>query len=70
MPAPGGSRVRHNGSDGASAILTASPPVWQVEAKTAFLESKGVDAFTIAQAACVSLADYEAFGPVQTEKYA
>ena len=34
------------------------------------LESKGVDAFTIAQAACVSLADYEAFGPVQTEKYA
>ena len=44
--------------------------VWQVEAKTAFLESKGVDAFTIAQAACVSLADYEAFGPVQTEKYA
>ena len=44
--------------------------VWQVEVKTAFLESKGVDAFTIAQAACVSLADYEAFGPVQTEKYA
>ena len=34
MPAPGGSWVRHSGSDGASAILTASPPVWQVEAKT------------------------------------
>ena len=55
---------------GASGRSEAARRRAQVEAKTAFLESKGVDAFTIAQAACVSLADYEAFGPVQTEKYA
>jgi hypothetical protein len=43
---------------------------WQVEAKAAFLASKGVDAYAISQAACVSGGMYECFGPVQTEKYA
>ena len=42
---------------------------WQVEAKAAFLASKGVDAYAIAQSACVSGGMYESFGPVQTEKY-
>ena len=42
---------------------------WQVEAKAAFLASKGVDAYAIAQSACVSGGMYECFGPVQTEKY-
>ena len=41
-----------------------------VEAKAAFLASKGVDAYAISQAACVSGGMYECFGPVQTEKYA
>ena len=41
----------------------------QVEAKAAFLASKGVDAYAIAQAACVSGGMYECFGPVQTELY-
>ena len=45
------------------------PCVWQVEAKAAFLASKGVDAYAIAQAACVSGGMYECFGPVQTELY-
>jgi len=42
---------------------------WQVEAKAAFLASKGVDAYAISQSACVSGGMYERFGPVQTEKY-
>jgi len=40
-----------------------------VEAKASFLASKGVDAYAIAQAACVSGGMYECFGPVQTELY-
>ena len=40
-----------------------------VEAKATFLESKGVDAYAIAQASCVSLDPYEAFGPVMWDVY-
>lgn len=40
-----------------------------VEAKATFLESKGVDAYAIAQASCVSLGAYDAFGPVMWELY-
>lgn len=36
-----------------------------VESKAAFLASKGVDAFTIAQAGCTSLGQYDCFGPVK-----
>ena len=35
------------------------------EAKAAFLEAKGVNSFVIVQAGCVSLGQYDAFGPVQ-----
>jgi len=40
-----------------------------VEAKAKFLESKGVDSYAIAQASCVSLGAYDAFGPVMWELY-
>ena len=37
----------------------------QVETKSAFLASKGVDSFVITQSACVSPTMYEVFGVVQ-----
>merc|ERR1712086_1017213 len=40
-----------------------------VEAKAKFLESKGVASYAIAQASCVSLGQFEAFGPVMYELY-
>lgn len=69
-------RKSYDGKGGATVVqamkFMQDPSVTNmpVEAKAAFLASKGVDAYAISQAACVSGGMYECFGPVQTEKYA